>query len=158
RCALAEARAGGGKKALALALEWVERCRSHGADDYALRVTRAEILIERGKTSEGAGPVEEALLDLERAAALPGCGNRVQYLSARAWFLRARHAAAAGHDPRPDLDRVLAYAGEPMATAECGPSSPWKELLDEARLERARFGDGKDSGDSWPSDVDPWDR
>ncbi len=157
RCSLAEARAGGGENTLAGALEWVERCLSRGADDYALRVTRAEILMERGKGAEGAAPLEEALSDLEKAAGQGGCGNRVQYLAGRARLLRARQAARAGRDPRPDLDSVLAFAEDPMSGG-CDKTSPWRELLEEARVERARFEGGKGSEGSWPSDVDPWER
>jgi tetratricopeptide (TPR) repeat protein/predicted Ser/Thr protein kinase len=157
RCALADARVGGGEDSLALASEWVERSRLHGPDDYALRVTRAEILLEKGKTSDGPGPVEEALLDLEKAAGMSGCGHRLQFLSAKAWLLRARHASAAGHDSRPDLDRVLAHAEEPWVTADCGPDSPWKALLEEARQAHASLDGGK-TGESRPSDLHPSDR
>ena len=140
RTVLAEARAGGGDELLERAKALAESAREKGIENYEVYLTRAEILLEGGRRAERGEWLDEALADLERACDFAGCQNRLLFLSAQARLARARHARAAGRDPIPDLDAVLACRDRfPLRAFDVGP---WPDLLREAEEERRRVAPG----------------
>ncbi len=97
-------------------------------------VTNAELLIEMGRASKDRDCFDLAIEALGRAREMPGCGNRVEYITARAWLERAR---LGGADARADLDRVLAF--RTADNVNVPDNAPWVELLKEAEAERERI-------------------
>jgi tetratricopeptide (TPR) repeat protein len=96
-------------------------------------VTLAEFQLALGRTARDAGSLTRAMLTLERAAGLEGCGNRVSYLLARTRLARAELAIASGDNlsgAKADLDAVLAQRVE--AFANVPDNHPWSELMAEA--------------------------
>jgi tetratricopeptide (TPR) repeat protein len=103
-------------------------------DRYDAAVTLAEFQLALGRSVRDAESLTRAIATLDRAAALPGCGNRVSYLRACAQVTRAEVVIASGTDPgraRADLEAALAQRDE--AKAQLFDQNPWRELLDRAR-------------------------
>ena len=99
---------------------------------YDLCVTRAELALAAAELGHGDArdEVQAALQALECGAALEGCQNRVQMLTARALLLRAQ---AGGGDEKAagDLTRVLEMCEQAFAVG--GDSESWVEVRDAAK-------------------------
>jgi tetratricopeptide (TPR) repeat protein len=104
---------------------------------YDASVTLAELRALQARATGRREHLDEALGILRAARDLDGCPNRVNLLAARTRIERARHDAARGGDPRPDLDAVLAACAHEAATVS--DNQPWEAIRREAlgELERA---------------------
>ena len=111
------------------AVETAEQALAADPKSYDAAVLLAEARIEAG---DAAGALEA----LEAASTLDGCQNRVGFLRARAWLVRARGLRAAGRHADADIDRVLALREQPGA--QVSDNRPWLDLFAEA--ERLRDG------------------
>ncbi|MBI3268296.1 MAG: protein kinase [Planctomycetes bacterium] len=125
---------------LEAALARLAAARAIEPEHYEATVLQADVLTALGRLPGRGGRVDEALELLRPARKLEGCQNRVMFLTARARLVRARLQAAAGLDPRPDLDVVLGYRDEAAASAP--DNEGWLEVLDAAQAERERLGGG----------------
>lgn len=137
RTYLLEARTTGRKDRLDAALAEARHAVEAGPDRYDGVVTMAEILIECARRSGDPAWIAEALDALAHAGRLEGCGNRVEYLGARARLVRARLALAAGLDPRADLEAVLAWREH--AAAHVPDHHPWTTLIAEAEQAMSEY-------------------
>lgn len=106
---------------------------AHGGH-YGLHVTHAELLIERARSIREAGPLSSALETLEAAKGLPGCQNRVMYLSATALLERIRIAEPDNPQRSEDLRRILELGKDAMNDTE---SDHWRTLIAAAKKEVA---------------------
>ncbi|MBI3725451.1 hypothetical protein HY251_16095 [bacterium] len=135
RAHLLEAREGGGKASLEAGLARAREAHALDPRSYEAAVTKAELLIERGRAHGDAGDFDGALAALEGARREGECENRLDFLSATAHLERARAALDRGGDARADLDAVIARRGTESARDEHGP---WNDLLEAALRERER--------------------
>jgi tetratricopeptide (TPR) repeat protein/predicted Ser/Thr protein kinase len=134
RTYLVEAQVSGSTDSAQIGLERATALWERNRDHYGATVTLAEIEIEIGRTTGARDRIERALELLRHAHELPGCGNRVGFLEARARLERAR-AAVAGAAPdadtaRRDLNAVLAMRED--ESARVPDNGPWLALFDDA--------------------------
>jgi serine/threonine protein kinase len=141
RTYLIEFRAGGSIETLRNGAEQAEIvCREH-PDHYDAAVLLAELLLTLGCSARDTECLTRALVELERAGQLEGCGNRVNYLQARARLERAQLAIDSGMNlpaARSDLDSVLALRDGPQLHVP--DNQPWRDLMADAERVRARLG------------------
>ena len=100
---------------------------------YDAAVTLAEFQIAVGRAASDVASLTRAIATLGRAAGLEGCGNRVNFLHARAQVARARALIASQQDlaqAHADLEAVLALRNG--AQANVPDNRPWRDLLAEA--------------------------
>jgi tetratricopeptide (TPR) repeat protein len=109
---------------------------------YDAAVTLAEFQLALGRTTGHADLLARALVTLDRAQGLEGCGNRINHLRASTQLARARLTIASGGDPaaaRADLDAVLSHRGtEPLDVPD---DHPWRTLIAEAERTLAELVD-----------------
>ena len=130
RAHLIEARAAGGSDALDAALAAVGVVLEASPDRYDGVVTLAEIQIERARQAADPALITDALDTLGRAMRLEGCGNRVEYLRAKARLTRAQLTLVEGRDPTADLEAVLAWREH--EAAHVPDNELWLSLIAEA--------------------------
>ncbi|MPY91361.1 MAG: protein kinase [Luteitalea sp.] len=135
RTELVDARATGTSDGLALGVELAARVHEKHPHRHDAAITLAELQIEMARASQRREWIGRALDTLDRAVQLDGCGNRVNYLQARARLERARLAAAAGEDARADVDAVLSMRED--EGAQVPDNAPWLDLFAEAERMRA---------------------
>ena len=74
-------------------------------------------MIESARTTAGEDAwIGRAMEALREAKGLPGCSNRVNYLTATAHLARADLIEKVGGDPSGDLRAALAFAEDPSAS------------------------------------------
>jgi tetratricopeptide (TPR) repeat protein len=133
RTFLAEFKADGQESTLRTGLERALTVSMEYPDRYDAAVTLAEFQLALGRTAGDADSLSRAIVTLDRAANLEGCGNRVVYLKASSQLARAQVTMASGEDPagaRADLDAVLAQR-ENLAT-KVPDNDSWRTLIAEA--------------------------
>ncbi|HEX6211454.1 MAG TPA: protein kinase [Methylomirabilota bacterium] len=130
RSHLVEARETGRDDLLRVALAEAERAVDAAPDRYDAVITLAEAQIECAGRQADPAWVARALDTLAGADQLDGCGNRVEYLRARARLARAQLLVAAGGDPRPDLEAVLTWRDH--VAAHMSDSPHWRTLIADA--------------------------
>ncbi len=143
RARLVEFRSGGSLEILRAGFEQAEQLNIEYPERYDAAVTLAEMQLALGRASRDAAWLARALDTLARAEQLEGCGNRVNYLQARARVERAKITIDAGTDlpaARADLEAVAALASGEQAHVP--DNEPWRELLADAdeALRRAQNG------------------
>jgi tetratricopeptide (TPR) repeat protein len=113
------------ERAMTVSIEHPER--------YDAAVTLAEFQIAVGRTASDVESLTRAIATLGRAVGLDGCGNRVNYLRARAQVARAAALIASRQDlalAHTDLEAVRALRSGGQANVP--DNRPWRELLAEA--------------------------
>jgi tetratricopeptide (TPR) repeat protein/predicted Ser/Thr protein kinase len=102
-------------------------------DRYDAAVMLAEFQLAAGRVFRDIDAFGRALAALSRAANLPGCGNRINYLRILTIVERSRLIIAVGGDTaslRNDLDSVLMQRDSPAANVP--DNQRWQELLRDA--------------------------
>ena len=106
-------------------------------DRYDGVVTLAEIQIERARQAADPALITDALDTLGRAMRLEGCGNRVEYLRAKARLTRAQLTLVEDRDPTADLEAVLAWREH--EAAHVPDNELWLSLIAEAERTLAEY-------------------
>jgi tetratricopeptide (TPR) repeat protein len=133
RTYLAEFRSAGSLDVLRKGLEGAMTISLEYPGRYDAAVTLAEFELAFGCAGPDMDALGRALVALDRAGELPGCGNRVNYLRGRTHLERARIAMATGNNPseaRADLAAVLALRESPFL--KVADNDPWRSLMAEA--------------------------
>ncbi len=135
---LGEARSGRDRTVIENAIRLAGEALAIEPRHYEATVTLAELRALLGRATGQREPLDTALEILRGARDLDGCPNRVNLLAARTRLDCARHEAAHGGDPRPDLEAVLAACTN--EAAQVTDNQPWEAVRIEAmdELERAK--------------------